>query len=860
MAKVVPLKPVPSVNASQNLFPSMPHIMKSNGEVNHEGDDSLIDLDYEKNLTTIDTEKMLQAKKQNHATRADGEYYKCADVCCDFEPGSHYCISSSEKSDLTKFGVGILLYFKYLKHLMFFFFLFILLSVPALVFSVASYQTYNTNSGSTSYLDLLTATTIGSIGLGAASCGLGKLSAYATAGSTENQITFTCTAGEIADVSNIIYGIVETGSTCNFFEPSDLYTACNEYDSATLSSTFSGCVGKESCTINIPDGMFKTSTACQNYYKAEYVYIQVSCDTTKLTLFEGIEIEKTTVAYTVAILDTIIIVVFLIMVYSMRYAQRSAAKNVLKKAYSASSYTVQIRNLPQDMPSEELAAKLWTFLDHKLGNKQSYTNHRVVDVQIVLPNRLIAFSRMFGDIIRKKNTLMREFVQLYAPGYSGKQIDYAGIKNLLLQLKERQSPMYREATSIFKKIQEKADQKKKMLLSIQKLRASKDIRIVCAFVTFSSVPARNRILDKFSSSSFDRFARILCSCCYTKDLSFHGKLIYAKSAEDPGSILWENLGEPGPIIFLRRMGSFILTVAMWAISGAILLVSTYYKNYFKSEYPTIDCTGRDPTEAEVAADYKTGSLQLGLLECYCTKDIIGRLSDVFTDANNEKLCQTWLKDKFTMLSITFAIVFGVIIINFVIQFIFQGLSKFEKHSTLNKQLSQRVLKVFVAQFLNTGILILLINAKIKEISFWQGKFTDISPLWYENVGSTLLSTMFINIFTIPAIKLVLVLLDKLKACCDRGCTQDIRKTKKKTQPGYEKLYMGPEFIIDFRYSQVIFYHLIIAHKIDFDIDICVFLVFWRNAFLIRYQFHPINRHLLFRQALLIENLQITKEL
>jgi len=35
-----------------------------------------------------------------------------------------------------------------------------------------------------------------------------------------------------------------------------------------------------------------------------------------------------------------------------------------------------------------------------------------------------------------------------------------------------------------------------------------------------------------------------------------------------------------------------------------------------------------------------------------------------------------------------------------------------------------------------------------------------------------------------------------------GRTPDERITKQKTQRAYENLYMGPEFIIDFRYSQV----------------------------------------------------------
>lgn len=79
----------------------------------------------------------------------------------------------------------------------------------------------------------------------------------------------------------------------------------------------------------------------------------------------------------------------------------------------------------------------------------------------------------------------------------------------------------------------------------------------------------------------------------------------------------------------------------------------------------------------------------------------------------------------------------------------------------------RVIKTFVAQFLNTGILILLVNYKL-DISFWQGEFKDITPLWYENVGSTLLSTMVINIVTVPSIKLAGVLYQRLRRWCDRG--------------------------------------------------------------------------------------------
>lgn len=126
-----------------------------------------------------------------------------------------------------------------------------------------------------------------------------------------------------------------------------------------------------------------------------------------IVVFEKYSIKKTTVAYIVAIADTIIIALLLFMIYTLKFAQKSASQNLLKKAYSASSYTLELRNLPQTMPSEELAAKLWTFIDNKLGAKAISGGHRVVDVQIVLPNKLIDDQKKVGEVIRKvkKNSL-----------------------------------------------------------------------------------------------------------------------------------------------------------------------------------------------------------------------------------------------------------------------------------------------------------------------------------------------------------------------------------------------------------------------------------------------------------------------
>jgi len=76
---------------------------------------------------------------------------------------------------------------------------------------------------------------------------------------------------------------------------------------------------------------------------------------------------------------------------------------------------------------------------------------------------------------------------------------------------------------------------------------------------------------------------------------------------------------------------------------------------------------------QAASDYLLGEYQTGLLGCFCSADVLGRLNVVFTTADNEKLCHKWLMNKIVEGSVTIGIVFAVLIVNYGIQFIFQGI-------------------------------------------------------------------------------------------------------------------------------------------------------------------------------------------
>lgn len=768
-------------------------------------DDSFIDLEYEKNLTKIDYEKMKSSIKETHATKADGSFYNCKEVCYKFKPGGHYIVSSSENSELTKFGAGILLYFKFIKQLIRYFGLFVLISIPAFVFYITAFVQYSPDTNSVSYLDLLTATTLGAVGLSSSYCGVAAYPDSSTP-TDEKTIHLECTSGVIASVSNIVFGFIASGTTCSFVDTYDIDTSCNVYDTTNLEADFAAysCVGYSSCDLVLDSNMFVTQgtdTYCDWLYGYENVYLQVQCISEDVKFSDSASVSKEIIGYVVTSLDALITVLFVAMIYSLKYAQRAATQNVLKKAYSASSYTIQVSNLPQDMASEEIAAQLWNIFDKQLLNSDPSGGSKVVDVQIVLPNRLIDCSKKIGEIIHQKNTLIRTWMQLYVPDYEGKEVDFKGVHNLMVRLKQQKSLIAKEAEKLYREIKALVLKKEKLLIEVKKLKTTRNVQMVCAFITFNTTNARNKILDTFASTPIQR---AFACCLGRKGLDFYGKTLRMKSADDPGSILWENLGEPKSKIYLRRASSNFLTVMLWVLSGVILCVSTYYKNEFKSKYPSIDCSGEDPTITQAVDDYKLGDYQTGLIQCYCAKDWIGRIDVVFTDYYNEKLCYNLFEYKVLTEGITFAIVFVVLVINYGVQFVFRILSKFEKHSTLNQELAQRVLKTFVGQYLNTGLILLLVNARLTDnTKYWQGKFSDITSLWYSNVGSTLLSTMFINVFSVPAIKFVEVIFNLFARCFDRGCGCNARKTKKKTQADYQSLYSGPEFYIDIRYSQIL---------------------------------------------------------
>ena len=93
--------------------------------------------------------------------------------------------------------------------------------------------------------------------------------------------------------------------------------------------------------------------------------------------------------------------------------------------------------------------------------------------------------------------------------------------------------------------------------------------------------------------------------------------------------------------------------------------------------------------------------------------------------------------------------------------------------------------IFMAQFFNTGFLLLLVNANFeqyKRLPNWvrevfTGPFSDYTPDWYDDVGAKITQTMLIN-SVMPYVNVVsAVLVPKIKMYIDsRGNIYNTKKT------------------------------------------------------------------------------------
>jgi len=182
-----------------------------------------------------------------------------------------------------------------------------------------------------------------------------------------------------------------------------------------------------------------------------------------------------------------------------------------------------------------------------------------------------------------------------------------------------------------------------------------------------------------------------------------------------------------------------------------------------------------------------------------------------TKSKTEKVpvCKMYFSDKLMSMILGTSISFIIIFVNVILKMSIINLITWVGEDTVSEQLSSITNGVFYAQFFNTGILILMVNANLTEhepkalTKYVEGPFFDYMPQWYASVGDKIVNTMLINSI-LPYVGLVTgFVIPKLKRMLDSKFSGDPYKTKKTAMAGYKDLYSGAEYVIHFKYSGVL---------------------------------------------------------
>ena len=138
---------------------------------------------------------------------------------------------------------------------------------------------------------------------------------------------------------------------------------------------------------------------------------------------------------------------------------------------------------------------------------------------------------------------------------------------------------------------------------------------------------------------------------------------------------------------------------------------------------------------------------------------------------------------------------AIIMLNFAIKITLVLLTTFERTQDITKQKLKVMSRTFVASFINTAILTLLVNTdgedkffKINNLLF-DGDYDDFTRDWYIDVGKTFTLTMFLNIFNPHFVNLLFWY--PFAMCQRRTC-----RNRRKTQYELNLLFTGAYFSLE----------------------------------------------------------------
>ena len=182
-------------------------------------------------------------------------------------------------------------------------------------------------------------------------------------------------------------------------------------------------------------------------------------------------------------------------------------------------------------------------------------------------------------------------------------------------------------------------------------------------------------------------------------------------------------------------------------------------------------------------------------DCYCRDILTSNGTSVLLNDQYRTECYSVLQNVVKQMLATYGALVGVVVVNALLRVLLQATVAMEGHETQSKVQSSIFMKIFVAQFVNTAILTLVINGHVESVvtpisvgtvSVFDGTYPDFNKEWYKTVGIqtllTLLITGLLHVFASLGVAFLAVM--KRSFCVRR---------KYFTQLEMNEAHLGPEY-------------------------------------------------------------------
>lgn len=319
-----------------------------------------------------------------------------------------------------------------------------------------------------------------------------------------------------------------------------------------------------------------------------------------------------------------------------------------------------------------------------------------------------------------------------------------------------------------------------------------DRNVKRAYVMLNSCETKEILLNAYRMGEFSitRFFQ-------AKNLRFDDCKLKVYEAPEPGNIMWENQDRNEFSTTLRKLLSLFFTLLCFVISFAFIFAAKTASKTIADEAAACFETIKNQDKEYLLNHALTKPAEVKFCEC----EVLGLATVNENKTVAEGPCKDWLAEKQMAVVYSLCAVLVVVVINQILKTVVVILTKFERPLSKSAYYVSMGSKLFIAQWFNTAIILILVNSPLFFIMFGnsivEGGKTDSDDFdrqWYGLVGATVLFTMIIQMFTPHLIQVFLFPLFACIRCCRKSCME--------TQKDLNALFTHPDFELGVRLAQV----------------------------------------------------------